>query len=143
LERRAGWQASISLDPCHKKDKHSALNGANFVLCGILKIVVASATEAELGALFLNCKEGKTLRLTLEEIGHNMDDSSPVLWKKIIRKMQCMKQSLTSTVFLFCSPQFMIKDATFLQIIIQCAQTGMLRNIVADKAQIFVIHGQI
>ena len=46
------------------------LNGAIFVFCGILKIVVASAAEAEFGALFLNCKEGKVLRLTLKEMGH-------------------------------------------------------------------------
>ena len=54
-----------------QKDRPIALNGAIFVFCGILKIiVVASAAEAELGALLLNCKEGKVLRLTLEEMGH-------------------------------------------------------------------------
>ena len=53
-----------------KKDRPIALNGAIFVFCGILKIMVASAAEAELGALFLNCKEGKVRRLTLEEMGH-------------------------------------------------------------------------
>jgi hypothetical protein len=31
---------------------------------------VASAAEAELGALFLNCKEGIIFQLTLEELGH-------------------------------------------------------------------------
>ena len=46
------------------------LNGAILVFCGILKFVVASAAEAELGALFLNCKEGKILRLVLQELGH-------------------------------------------------------------------------
>eukprot|EP00804_Cyclotella_cryptica_P009771 CCRYP_013223-RB/>CCRYP_013223-RB protein AED:0.40 eAED:0.40 QI:0/0/0/1/0/0/3/0/850 len=46
------------------------LNGAILVFCGILKFVVASAAEAELGALFLNCKEGKIQRLILEELGH-------------------------------------------------------------------------
>ncbi len=34
------------------------LNGAFFMLCAILCFVVASAAEAKLGALFLNCKEG-------------------------------------------------------------------------------------
>jgi hypothetical protein len=37
-------------------------NGAIYVFCGILKFVVASAAEAELGYLFLNAKEGKSLR---------------------------------------------------------------------------------
>ena len=46
------------------------LNGAIFTFCGILKFVVASAAEVELGALFLNCKEGKIVRLILEELGH-------------------------------------------------------------------------
>jgi hypothetical protein len=34
------------------------LNGAFFTLCTILHFVVALAAEADLGALFLNCKEG-------------------------------------------------------------------------------------
>ena len=34
------------------------LNGAFFTLCTILRFVVASVAKAELGALFLNCKEG-------------------------------------------------------------------------------------
>ncbi len=46
------------------------LNGAFFTLCTILRFVVASAAEAELGALFMNCKEGIIFRLTLEELGH-------------------------------------------------------------------------
>jgi hypothetical protein len=46
------------------------LNGAFFTLCAILRFVVASAAEAELGALFLNCKEGMIFRMTLEELGH-------------------------------------------------------------------------
>ena len=46
------------------------LNGAIFIMCGILKYVVASAGEAELAALFINAKEGKIIRITLEEIGH-------------------------------------------------------------------------
>jgi hypothetical protein len=37
------------------------LNGAIYTFCGILKFVVAPAAEAELGALFLNCKEGTIL----------------------------------------------------------------------------------
>ena len=39
-------------------------------MCEILKFVAASAAEAELGELFLNCKEGRTMRLNLQEIGH-------------------------------------------------------------------------
>ena len=46
------------------------LNGNIAVTCAILKIVAASAAEAELGALFLNTKEGRVVRLILEELGH-------------------------------------------------------------------------
>ena len=46
------------------------VNGAIFTLCNVLKWVVASAAEAELGALFLNCKEGKIIRTILTELGH-------------------------------------------------------------------------
>ena len=46
------------------------LNGAILVLCQVLKLVAASAAEAELGALFLNAQEAKVIRITLEELGH-------------------------------------------------------------------------
>ena len=39
-------------------------------MCGILKVVVASAAEAELEILFLNCKESRIMRLTLQEMVH-------------------------------------------------------------------------
>ena len=39
-------------------------------MCGILKFVVESSAEAELGELFLNCKEGRIMRLTLQEMCH-------------------------------------------------------------------------
>ena len=41
------------------------LNGAIYTLYTILKFVLSSAAEADLGALFLNIKEGRVLRLTL------------------------------------------------------------------------------
>jgi hypothetical protein len=46
------------------------LNGPILALANICKFVVASAAEAELGALFYNCQDGTILRLTLEELGH-------------------------------------------------------------------------
>jgi hypothetical protein len=45
-------------------------NGALFTLCAILHFVVASAAKAELGTLFLNCKEGMIFLMTLKELGH-------------------------------------------------------------------------
>jgi hypothetical protein len=57
-----GWR----LDPT----KRIKLNGEFFTLCVILRFVVASAAIAELGALFLNCKQGTIFRLTLKDMGH-------------------------------------------------------------------------
>jgi hypothetical protein len=57
-----GWNA----DPT----KPIKLNGAFSTLCAILRFVVASMAEAELGALFLICKQATIFRLTLEEMGH-------------------------------------------------------------------------
>ncbi len=44
-----GWKANPT--------KPIKLNGAFFTLCAILRFIVASAAEAELGALFLNCNQ--------------------------------------------------------------------------------------
>ena len=46
------------------------LNGNIFIVCSILKFVVASTAEAELEALFINGKETNVIRLILEEMGH-------------------------------------------------------------------------
>ena len=46
------------------------LNGPIQVLSSILQVVVSSAAEAELGALFYNGKEGAALRTTLADMGH-------------------------------------------------------------------------
>ncbi len=51
-------------------DSRIIINGAIHITCTILKLVAASAAEAELGALFLNAQEAKVLRLVLEELGH-------------------------------------------------------------------------
>ena len=39
-------------------------------MCGILRLVAMSAAEAELGALFVNAREAKIIRLTLLEMGY-------------------------------------------------------------------------
>ena len=49
--------------------KSIKLNGTFHTLCAILRFVVASAAEAELGALFLYCQEGMIIKLTLKDLG--------------------------------------------------------------------------
>jgi hypothetical protein len=46
------------------------INGAFYVNATILKFVVVSAAEAELGTLFHNCQDGIIFRQTLSDMGH-------------------------------------------------------------------------
>jgi hypothetical protein len=52
------------------------LNRAIHVPCTILKLVVASTAEAELGALFLNAQEAKVFCLIFAELGHPQPPTS-------------------------------------------------------------------
>jgi hypothetical protein len=45
-------------------------NGAILIISKVLKHLMSSAAEAEIGAVFINAKEGAVLRTTLEELGH-------------------------------------------------------------------------
>ena len=46
-------------------------NGAVLNIAQIIKAVMSSAAEAELGALFINAKEEMYIRIILEEMGHS------------------------------------------------------------------------
>ncbi len=45
-------------------------NGAVLMMLQIIKAVMSSAAEAEIGALYINCKEAILARHTLEYLGH-------------------------------------------------------------------------
>jgi hypothetical protein len=51
------------------KQRDAAHNGAILATTSIMKAVLSSAAEAEIGALFDNCKKATILRTTLEEMG--------------------------------------------------------------------------
>ena len=53
-----------------KDGKPIKLNGAFHVNMQIMRFVVASAAEAELGALFQNCQDGVIFRSTLHNLSH-------------------------------------------------------------------------
>jgi hypothetical protein len=53
----------------NKTDK-KLTNGAILIISKVLKHIMSSAAEAEIGAVFINTKEGAGLRKTLEELGH-------------------------------------------------------------------------
>jgi hypothetical protein len=63
-----------------KNDK-KLTNGAILIVSKVLKHVMSSAAETEIGAVFINSKEGAVLRTTLEELGHKQP---PYQWKLII-----------------------------------------------------------
>ena len=46
------------------------LNGIVFVVCKILRTIMAFSAEAKLGFLFINFQEDVPIRITLEEMGH-------------------------------------------------------------------------
>jgi hypothetical protein len=56
--------------PPATEDTPPPINGPINVVCHIMREVLSSAAEAELGALFHNCKEACPIRTTLEELGH-------------------------------------------------------------------------
>jgi hypothetical protein len=64
---RAGGHFFMSSKP---KGGHQQHNGALLTLSTILRMVVAGAADAEMGALFLNTKEGVNIRNILREMGH-------------------------------------------------------------------------
>jgi hypothetical protein len=51
-------------------NKEEVPNGAILNPTGILRHVASSASEAEYGALFVNCKEGVVMRKTLQDMGY-------------------------------------------------------------------------
>jgi hypothetical protein len=67
-----GNQATPGADQC------TNYNGPVNILSQIMREVVSSAAEAELAALFYNCKEACTFRTTLEEMGHTQP-ATPVV----------------------------------------------------------------
>jgi hypothetical protein len=52
-----------------KNDK-KLINGAILIISKVLKHVLSSAAEAEIGTMYIHAKEGAVLRTTLEELGY-------------------------------------------------------------------------
>jgi len=56
--------------PPAETDPPTPFNGPVLVTASIIKAVLSSAAEAELGALFYNAKEGSQIRNILNDLGH-------------------------------------------------------------------------
>jgi hypothetical protein len=66
-KRRAG---GILLHGQQQQNRQKRTNGAFLIISKVLKHVMSSAAEVEIGAVFINNKEGAVLRTPLEELGH-------------------------------------------------------------------------
>jgi hypothetical protein len=69
MKPKAGQGGFFYMGSDAKTDK-KLTNGAILIISKVLKNVMFSAAEAEIGAVFINVKEGAVLRTTLEELGH-------------------------------------------------------------------------
>jgi hypothetical protein len=54
----------------NKSPEQETLNGSILNVAAVIKNVVASAAESEVGACFHNTQSGAPLRVTLAELGH-------------------------------------------------------------------------
>ena len=50
--------------------EYTGTNGAIHTLCRIIKTLMSSSAEADIGATFLNAKDASPILTTLEELGH-------------------------------------------------------------------------
>ena len=71
--RAGGMQLLINkpLSPHDPTNFEPTLNGIVYVVGKILRNIMASAAESELGALFLNWQEAVPIHITLEEMWHS------------------------------------------------------------------------
>lgn len=70
---RAGgyfYLSAASINPFKPPTTTPPINGAIHVNCNKLQHVMASAAEAEVGAIFLNCQDAVGIRTLLHELGH-------------------------------------------------------------------------
>ena len=93
---RAGGYFFLSAAPPQQPPPVTAtpppINGAVHVHSSIIRAVMSSAAEAEIGALFFNAKEATSLRTTLAELGH------PQLATPIQTDNQCAAGIANNTV---------------------------------------------
>ena len=72
------YLSTASADPNKAPLKQPPLNRPVHVKCTTMINVLASAMEAELGALFVNCQRGAVMRMALIEMGHAQPPTTAV-----------------------------------------------------------------
>ncbi len=68
-------------------------------------------------------------------------DCNRLAFKRLLQRCSLIDRSMTSTLFLFLSPQFLINHCDALDVFVTCAQKRTLRLIAVDEAHIHVQHG--
>ena len=63
---------------CSNNSEIPPNNGAVLNIAQIIKAVISSAAEAELGALFHNAQVAEPIRVCLEEMGHPQSQPTPI-----------------------------------------------------------------
>eukprot|EP00957_Ditylum_brightwellii_P048703 3695310-Ditylum_brightwellii.AAC.1 len=62
--------STASQDPTKPPTEPVPLNGPIHMVCEVIRNVMASIAEAEIGALYSNTRKGEELRLALTKMGH-------------------------------------------------------------------------
>ena len=68
-------------------------------------------------------------------------NSNRSTFTRLMRRCFSIKQSMTSTLFLFLSPQFLVNHCDALDVFVTCAQERTLCVIAMDEAHVHVQHG--
>ena len=92
---RAGGHHFLSDQASHP---NPTPNGPILNIAKILRNVMSSAAEAEVGALFLNAKEATVLRTTLTEMGHNQPVTPLQSNRQLHRQWHHQRNSETTSV---------------------------------------------
>jgi hypothetical protein len=66
------FYTSVKMPPISKIQTHEAAQADTFIIClsRIMKHVMSSTEEVEVGSIFNNAKEESPLRVMLEDMGH-------------------------------------------------------------------------
>ena len=107
----------------------------------VLIIVPLLALSADQLAKF---KEGSQAYGTVE--AHHMDELVKESRAKVfalMRRINLLERDTTSTIFVICSPQFLVHNSNFCSTIIKASSERILRLVVIDEVHLYVQHGSI
>lgn len=74
---------------------------------------------------------------------YNLDEvaTTRTVQRRIIARLLRLAKDTTTTIFFFCSPQFLVTKQSFLQSIIDLAKKGIVRSISIDEAHLWAKQG--